>query len=288
MFENKYTKKENPLFVFYISRIMRILPVFYLCNIFTILIGYLYHFKTLVFLKTINYESITFLFTNIFIIGLNQSQTRFLVPSWSLDIELQFYIILPFLLLLLKNKSQYFYFLILNIIIFIILNLFIHNSIIKGSILYYLIFFVIGIGIFKFNIKISNTIKNVFTLLFIFILIIHYLIPNLFELVKFSVKYSKFLNTLCTILVLPLLIDILSNYSNKKDMFLGNMSYSLYLCHWILIIPYDFYIKDLDNLGKILLSIIFIFSTYILGFVITKYFDLPIDTIRKKWIDSKL
>lgn len=154
-----------------------------------------------------------------------------------------------------------------------------------NTILKYLIYFLIGITIFKSEIKFQKKTEVVFNLLVILILLLHYCIPNLFSLVKDAhSQYNIWFNFLVSFLLIPFLSNSVLRKSDSKDMLLGNMSYTLYLSHWMFIIPYNYYIKDIDKIDRIPYTILYLVVTYLFSFLVFKYFDEPIDKLRKKWI----
>jgi peptidoglycan/LPS O-acetylase OafA/YrhL len=288
MYENKYAEKKNPIFVFCCSRILRLAPIFYLVSLLNFIMLYFYKREALNFLASFNLDTVFFWFSNIFLVGYNQIHSQPLVPAWSLDIEMQFYLLLPFLLLLMKSKINRFICTITSFLLSLTLFMFLDDLYVSKTILKYLVYFIIGVSIYKSKIKFDNKTEKGFNILFLAILIIHYAIPELFNLVKTTSNgYNGLFNILTSFLLIPLLTNSVLRKSNPKDMFLGGMSYVLYLSHWMFIIPYNFYIREISKTERIPYTTVYLLITYLFSFLVFKYFDTPLDQLRKKWVSSR-
>ena len=193
-----------------------------------------------------------------------------LLNTWSLAIELQFYFFFPFLFILMRKK----------IIFLIILSLLLSIIYSDRNFSYFIIptrFFEFGIGILCFLIQrikkeqSTTIISNSF-----FIFGILFIIFSIFYLD--SEKTFPGLNALFPCLGAGMVIYYSNltklNYllDNKFLNFFGDISYSLYLIHWPLIILYKyFFIKiNLNIFDQILISFFSIFFS----FIVTSYFEV--------------
>lgn len=287
MYEKKYSKKKNALYVFYLSRILRLAPVYYLISFFTFIFVYLYTPEKLLFLRNFDLDTICFWLSNLFIIGYNYLPFQPLGPAWSLDIEVQFYFLLPLILGFMHSKINRMFILIISLFVSVSLFVFFADMFISKTIIKYLVYFLIGVTIYKSNLKFKKSTEFIFNGLFLVILIIHYAIPELFDLVKSaSNEYNNWFNIIVSFLLIPLLTNSVLVKSNPKDMFLGGVSYTLYLTHWMFIIPYEYYITGMIKVERIPYTVLYLFVTYLFSFFIFKYFDNPIDKLRKRWVDN--
>lgn len=289
MYEIKYSKSKQPLLVFYISRIFRLLPVYYLISILTFIMFFLFDIETLEKLNFTSFNSIGFIFVNIFMLGYNQLVFLPLVPAWSLDIELQFYLLLPVLLFFMNQRKKRLLFIFISLFLILLLSFLFPELFICKTIIKYLVFFLIGIEIYKSKIVVKPNVEIFFNILFLGILSVHYGIRYLFDLVKLAdSNYNEIFNILTSFLLIPLLANSVLRKSNPKDMLLGGMSYVLYLSHWMFIIPYNYYIKELNKIDRIPYTLVYLFITYLFSFLVYQYYDMPLDKLRRKWVSKKI
>lgn len=285
MYEYKYSKKVKTLMVFYTSRILRLLPVFYLI---TVLIFIMYFFFTPNVFFGFNFFSlkgIGFCFSNAFLLGYNQLAFMPIGPAWSLDVELQFYLLLPILLILMKSRNDRIITISISVMLSLFLILFYPSSFLSGTILKYLVYFLIGVAIFKDEIKFNKKTEIIFCCIFLLVLFVFYSVPHLYSLVKEgNTKYNEYFNLLSSFLLIPFLSNSVRRVSDNRDALLGGVSYVLYLCHWMFLIPYNYYIESMDGVIRLPFTIGFLLLTYTFAFIIFLYFDNPIDEKRKKWV----
>jgi peptidoglycan/LPS O-acetylase OafA/YrhL len=287
MYENKYLKLKNPLKTFYLSRVWRLFPVFLLFNLLTFIVCYFYKPTTIHEITGLGFpHNITFWLSNFFLLGLNHSSPPVLGPAWSLDIELQFYLVYPLLFIFISKYNSRVLF--VFSFITIILSLFFPFSFISKTLFYYVAFFVIGMLIYLNKIEFSRKAEILCSSLFVLILIVNYIFPELRKITMFNNEspYNRHLNEILPLLLIPLISNSVKNKSSKFDRVLGDMSFVIYLCHWMLIVPYNYYIKGLTVTQRIPYSLIYVVITLIVSYLFYKYYDKPIDSLRRKWVET--
>jgi len=233
-YNNKYQFKK-----FFISRVTRIIPVYFFVILFFILIfliigpltdfdyikqKLLYIFTFLSNFYYINYQKEYF--DNIFQDPLNH--------TWSLSVEMQFYLFFPFFYYFLKKKLYSIQkTLILFIISLILLNYYFINS---ANLTFYLPVFRAWeflLGSLIYTINYNNHFKKKLTKLHNY----NHIFFIIFLLIIFLNKNSKFIDLiLITGATSLFLLLINKNYSSssyiaKLFIYLGNRSYSIYLWH---------------------------------------------------------
>lgn len=288
MYEHKYSAKRNVLKVFYISRIWRLFPVTIL---FTLLgLGMIYLFNADFFQKIESFEGgdgLLFWIPNFFLLGLNLVDYKILVPAWSLDIELQFYLLFP--LLLYWFKANKILLLAISGAVTCMLSVWAPQSIAAQSVCLYIFFFLIGVYICTNGISFSTRTEGICNFLFLIILVIHYLVPSLRVLTVggLNSSYNEYLNELLPLLLIPLLSNCVRNKSSKMDRTLGNLSFILYLCHWVLLKPYLFYTDHLSSYRKMLGAAFYLIATVVVSYIIYTIYDKPIDSLRRRWVEAQ-
>lgn len=289
MYETKYSRTRQPLMVYYCSRIFRLLPVYYMVSLLTFIMLLFFDPKTIEAINFTSAAGIGFGLANIFMLGYNQLGFAPLVPAWSLDIELQFYLLLPILMLLMKQRKERILFIAAAFFLTLVFSFLLPELLISKTILKYLVFFLIGIAVYKSKINFKPKIEQGFNALFIGVLLIHYLVPDLFALVRITdSSYNEGFNIITALILIPLLANSVLRKSDSRDILLGGMSYVLYLSHWMFIIPYNYYIKELTKTERIPYTLAYLLITYLFSLLLYQYYDMPLDRLRKQWVSKKM
>lgn len=294
--------KYNSIIKFYISRFLRIFPLYWTALFLTVSLGLA---KTLLNLGSeeniithyLTYsthlhgqealiEGINFILRNLTLIitkdyfGIHENQAAgFLIvnQSWTLQIELLFYILAPFILLLRRNFWAYVA--IYYIAVYIVINplgLFPNNSL-TVNFVNYLIFFLLGICGYKYvyQQKIASKKYAVYILIAILTFIIFYpilpgqIIEGSFE--KSLIFYLPFTAAISFIFTLT--------KDSKFDRYIGELSYPVYILHMIIVKMYfALNIPSMPYINTLTISIL----TLTCSVITTKLIQLPIDRIRHK------
>ncbi len=284
---NIILKKKNNFDIkeFYIRRFKRLFPIILLITILTIITGIFIlspiHFERL----TSSSKSTIFGLSNFFFFreqGYFDHQKLFkpLLHTWSLSVEIQFYIIWPIIIIFFK---KYFNENILTLIVSIFLISLILSTLYSfrtSSFFYFTGFrfyeFMVGALIVFFKKKISKNLSNLFFLIGILIII--------YSSIFFDESFS-FPDYYALIPCIGAALIIISGNSNNNFNFitenkyiilLGRISYTVYMTHWPVLIFYRY--QKIDNLlgyEKIILIIFVLVISYLLF----KYFEEP---LRKK------
>ncbi|SDI01924.1 Peptidoglycan/LPS O-acetylase OafA/YrhL, contains acyltransferase and SGNH-hydrolase domains [Chryseobacterium taeanense] len=272
---SSFDKGNFNLWNFYSRRVIRIIPALLaLIIIFTILI-FIFLQPQIVFFLRSAFSSILF-FSNIYYYLNNgyfdaSSQYNFLLHSWSLSVEWQFYLIYPIILLLLKkiynNQRTKFTIIFLLLVSISFLSMLLHN--INDTDFSFYIFYprawemMLGGLAFLFeekSQKIPSKIKLVVALLCLSVLGCFIF---LFYISKWPSSYA-IIPVFFTALLICMNYEF-RIYKNKASIYLGNISYSLYLYHWpfyVFLLFFEVNINLKYRILTILLSFVFAILSY--------------------------
>ncbi|MEH2372966.1 acyltransferase family protein [Nostoc sp.] len=257
---------------FYLDRILRIYPQ-YLFNTIAVLIIYsIFGFNSHFLSKPTEIgllQNILIIPMGFYMIPWVGDKFMIIPPAWSLGLEGCFYILIPFLLI---YKLQKVFFL-LSYIIFFIAYLGIINTDYFGYRLIFGTIFMFLCGSFLHknnNITTNQPVK--YTLIFSCLLLAAtFLYPRLI------LPYNRevLIGLILAIMIIPLLIKIKRTY---LDDFFGNLSYGLFLSHYLVIFEFE-KLGIHWNLKSIWLMLLF--STFLsaIGFFC---FEKPVIDWRKK------
>lgn len=289
MFEHKYLKKENSLKVFYVSRIWRLFPVFYTFTCLGFLSRLLsqsefFHHK----LASLDFsQTVIFWFSNIFLLGYSNSDFKVIVPAWSLDIELQFYILFPLIAYVVsRNRIALLY----MTGFFFAIALFIHFwgiPRLNNTSFAYMYLFLLGMIGYYFKAKPNKNIEKICNLILLGVVVCQFLVPSLKQYYNESPLYYELLSMVMIALAIPFLIGSVHAETNSRDKFWGEMSFLIYLSHWVIFIPYNVLINGATKLQRIPYVIGFLLLTFVIGFIVYKLVDRPSERLRQRWVKSQ-
>ncbi len=234
---------------FYIRRIFRIIPLYYIWLIVIITYNWGLHLYMLVTPDLYLYAGFGY---NLF----PGKQWGIVPASWTLSIEVIFYVFFPVLFKWVTNLKKAVAFLLLTLLIsyvhYVIMSrLMIYKYIIEMGILSHLPTFAAGIVIFYVHKTLGEKKQRKKSFLIFSIAIALFLtIPYVFEYIKagyFTRIYT--MTFIYAILFIGLSVCPVSFFTNRVIIFLGTLSYSLYLNHppviWLLLPVY----KHIYSLG---------------------------------------
>lgn len=236
-------------FNFYKSRIKRIAPAYYflliiltIAGIFVFVSSDIYAFRKSLFWSTI-FNSNYYFSTLDTYFGAENSENPFL-HTWTLAIEMQFYLFLPLLLVFIKRKWLLPFISILTIALFVYGSFNIFNG--NKNIMYFSLLartpeFLIGVlcSLMSHKFRLSRYVSLSLSVLGISLLLYSAFFIN---------DTSYFPGILAIIpcfgsafLILNSENQISTFLSNKVLYFIGNLSYSLYLWHWPIMAFFRYY-----------------------------------------------
>jgi peptidoglycan/LPS O-acetylase OafA/YrhL len=290
-YENNYAKQGLILGSkkFLMNRFIRIFPVYWTSLIFPIFMALFISALHGKWLGISPSPSFLGWIQNIILIGLNQSlfwggYERLNNPAWSLDVEFQFYLLVPFMIILYQKQRNA---TILGLVTLSIGGIFLYfNPVnlvdIDRSFFAWSFFFVAGFFFYKFETSFAKTYKWSIALTLITFLISYE--PHLLK----SMAIRNFMFSLVFIIIsLPFLLIQKEFRFNNFDKVLGDFSYPTYIFHFFVL---SISIKLLSFTGLNSRSIITFLSALLINILLTTVVSLfvirlitdPIEVWRNK------
>lgn len=254
MFQEKYMLQENPVRTYLVSRFLRIYPLYLFLLLLALPVLY-YEDAGFFQLESIR-DYILFWLTNLGLFGQYLYGKSILVPAWSLDLEVQFYVLLPLLFYVLKQKKHFIYLFIVSSVAALLIYWF-EVPVLNRTVLYFLPFFLLGILMYLFDWKFSKSVVRWSWMITLGIVLLHYVFPNHTVQAKNSM-YNEWLNCGLAVLLVPFIAHNVKQKSDALDQTLGGLSYTVYLFHWVLIWSYGNFVKDMPTLHKLMYAPIYL------------------------------
>jgi peptidoglycan/LPS O-acetylase OafA/YrhL len=295
-------QKDNYFSTFYIRRFVRIIPNYYLLIVVFIIISQISIFSTDYFVagnKTIPTWSYFFMVHNLYMAALHNMGNSAMSVTWSIGIEEQFYLIIPFIIYYLKPKLLPF----LLVCFIILANIFRffhpvlpteHFSIAAYVLLpcrMDAISFGVLIAWINCNYNLTDLVNKYFFKIIALMLSIVILCGLLVFLYKDIgiIRNSLFaLFFACAIVVgLAKPQSLYGNFlGNKLLNWIGKISYSLYLFHYLIlgvciVIGEKIFLQP-TSIERILISIVALAFSFTFSWLVYKYLETPFVKLGKK------
>jgi peptidoglycan/LPS O-acetylase OafA/YrhL len=271
-------KKSSPINIkkFYIRRVLRIWPIYYLYLIICLIVYLLFN------IEFSNYQLLYYIFFTANIPFIFEFALHFLDHYWSIGVEEQFYLAWPFFISKIKKNlilKLICIVVIINVIRYLLWYLFPYSESAIFSIVNRFDCMIIGgIGALLFESK-SIYFDKIMNNKFLQIL-------SLIGLITLALNY-KFINAIVdtnivTIIALVLIVSQINintrilNFDNIIFNFLGRISYGIYVYHPLIIFLYSLLLKNIlieRHYKALLIYFLVIATTLLVAFVSNRFFE---------------
>jgi len=291
MYTKKYLLKAHTLQVFYTSRIWRIFPVFLICTCLMLISQLLSHADWLVaqVQALVLDKQIRFYFSNFFILSYSTTGYQLLAPAWSLDIEMQFYLLFPLLAYLVGLNRKWLLYLTPLVFLIALYGNVTNVFWITQTLAKYLFLFMLGMIAYYYQLKPNKSIERVANIGLLLLVLSQYLIPGLGQ--YYRVEHSPYYEGLTfamLILVIPLLLRSVHTETSVRDRFWGEMSFLIYLVHGVYLVPYNLLIEGMPKSHRLPYVAGFLIATLLTAYLLYIWVDRPSEMKRQLWVKNKL
>ena len=291
MWQSRYSRTRNSYFTFLISRWWRLSPVFFVCTILGIWSALLLR-DGLAHLLLV--DPMWWL-RQIPIAGSSIS-AQILPPSWSLDAEMQFYLVAPLAIFLISRVPEKARWSIVAMLVLLLSVLVWLGCPVEAP------FFPLFAGFFIAGIVLGSgswVARNSTVLAGIAVLVIGIVGLMVFPETRSGIWREGNSNAAPTslgavwwvlgaILVIPFVSKNVRVRSSRFDRFLGNLAYPLYLFHWI---PREWYYHLSETGSHGWSQIVYLLANFAAAFIgailILVFIDQPLDRLRSRWVSSR-
>jgi len=300
MWTAKYARAAQPLQLFYGSRLLRILPLFWLINVgasFVLAAGLE---ARILEAPVPSWGGLHRVATNIFLLGYSYLPHRqaALRVAWSLDVELQFYLAFPFLLRLCTAKRTGPYCLAAVAAVCAAgLGIFlVPANEPPGNLTFFGIFFLAGAVAAHRDWQPDGRLAALSALATMGVLAACWCTPGgrlLFENAKHGgtatfTHLERSAQVALAVLSIPFALFTVRQPSDRRDRLLGELSFTVYLVHWPVMMVHSHYYEDVPPLQRVPSLAVAWAVIALLSWLVLRFFDQPLERRRRRWVAAHL
>ena len=274
----RYSKTRLPWLTFVVSRWWRLAPVMLVACFLTFVVMFATGSDKLPVALS---QPIRQVLSSVFFVGYAGMPVRPVGPAWSLDIEMQFYLVAPMLVIIVQRIS-WILTLLFGYMAFAFSLAFIPGVVFSS----FLIFFVIGMAAAEHDWRPSDRAAITGMRLAIILTIAALLSPWRQDLLGANGNDWQAFNIVLAALLLPIALNSGERIGDRTDAALGDHSYVIYLIHWPAILIFRNY--DWGGAwGNVVAATGLFMITAMVSYAAWRWIDAPINRKRAMWVASR-
>jgi peptidoglycan/LPS O-acetylase OafA/YrhL len=232
--------------------------------------------------------------SSVILLGYHSSSFRPLLPAWSLDIEMQFYLLAPFVLIGMKRKPVAVYAVLIGACAAIAM---LYDPAPQAALAGYLPYFMMGMLAAKYPAVIHDKRYAIGSLVALSLLLGAFLLaPDLRPVLLGGAhpgslyQYNEALNVAVALVSVPFVLSTVKNASGPFDKLMADLSYSVYLFHWIPDLIVLIYFPQLATKSHAIRTVSLcgiLVLTYSVALLITLLVDRPANRARARFVRAR-
>jgi peptidoglycan/LPS O-acetylase OafA/YrhL len=287
VWRDRYRAEPGGYGTFIAARMFRLMPLFILANVTGMLVDTsLHRFGGSVDMANMGWlEGLHLGFSNVFILGYNHLPYMALVPAWSLDVEVQYYLLLP-VLFWLAVRTRW-----LGLCGLIALSMVVRGTALQESLPGYALFFYVGMLACVYRWQPAPAVVRGSVILVSMMLTLLLFTPQGRGLiiggstrVPGFEEMNRVASAVLALLCIPVTIWTTSLASSRRDKMLGDLSYSVYIFHSPLAVAYGHWFGQLPPLQRAPYLIVYLVLTACVAVAAWRWVDKPLMAMRSRYL----
>jgi peptidoglycan/LPS O-acetylase OafA/YrhL len=287
VWRDKYSTEGGGYSTFILARLLRLLPLFLLANALGILVDILTHrfggkvgFEGVGVMEVVHYA-----FSNLFILGYNFLPYKGLIPAWSLDVEMQYYLALPALFLLVQRTRW------LGLVGLLGLFAMVKDTALQESLLGYAMFFYMGMlaCVYRWQPNAGWLRGSWLMAASLLVLLLgtsegrSMVIGGSTRAADFEVL-NRYVSALLALVCMPITIASTWLPSSRRDKVLGDLSYSVYIFHSPLAVAYGYWCGQMAPMQRAPYLLAYLAVTAVVSCAAWRWVDKPVMAMRSRYL----
>ena len=275
----RYSATRAPWLTFIISRWWRIAPVMVLTSVIAM--------ATLIAVRSPELPAITGqplrqIASAVFALGYAQLSERPVGPAWSLDVEMQFYLIAPILAQMVRRVSALAA--MLGAMVVFQLGLMFYPEV---ALPVFVPFFVLGMVASQHQWKApSGSLSGGLLAASVALVVALQFSPWQGDFLRENGNWSPLFNILIAALALPHALASVTRRGDRADAVLADQSYIVYMMHWPVIVI--FRATDWGSPAQTMAAAMALCALIgSLSWLVWRHVDVPINRMRQRWVDAR-